>query len=476
VSLRLRLLLVLLAVYGAGGWYLTHKALEQVRPRYLESMEESLVDTSAVLAAFVENEVVEEQVDASALRRAVRAAQGREFEARIFTLRKTGVDLRIYVTDATGRVVFDSLGRDEGRDYSRWNDVVRTLRGEYGARSTRDVPGDDDTQVIYVAAPIRKDGRIVGALTVGKPTRGVNALVAAARRKLLFGAAVGGVAVLIVMMLVASWVVAPLERLTGYARAVRDGGRPARPRLPGRTLQDLGAAFEEMRDALEGRKHAERYTQALAHEVKAPLAAIRGAAELLGEEMPVEQRRKFLENIRSESARIQAIVDRLLELSSLEARKALAQVEVIEAEALAEEAAGGVRPAAEAAGVRLRVEAVAAGTIRGERVLLREALANLLQNAVEFSPRGAEVTLRISRRDGRMEFSVEDAGPGVPDYALPRVFDRFYSLPRPASGKKSTGLGLALVREIAQLHAGEAALSNRPEGGARAVLAIPLVD
>lgn len=476
MSLRLRLLLVLLAVYAAGGWYLTRKALEQVRPRYLESMEESLVDTSAVLAAFVESEVVEEQVDASALRRAVQAAQGREFEAQIFTLRKTGVDLRIYVTDATGRVVFDSLGRDEGKDYSRWNDVARTLRGDYGARSTRDVPGDDNTQVIYVAAPIRKDGRIVGVLTVGKPTRGVNELVDAARRKLLFGAAGGGVIVLAIMLVVASWIVAPLERLTSYARAVRDGGRPARPPLPGRTLEDLGAALEEMRDALEGRKHAERYTQALAHEVKAPLAAIRGAAELLGEDMPAEQQRKFLENIRNESARIQEIVDRLLELSSLEARKALAQTESIGARALAEEALGAVRPAAEVAGIELRFEPGTDATLHGERVLLREALVNLLQNATEFSPRGGVVALRLEAAAGRVAFIVEDSGPGVPDYALARVFDRFYSLPRPASGKKSTGLGLALVREIAHLHGGEASLENRPEGGARAVIRLPVTE
>jgi two-component system sensor histidine kinase CreC len=69
---------------------------------------------------------------------------------------------------------------------------------------------------------------------------------------------------------------------------------------------------------------------------------------------------------------------------------------------------------------------------------------------------------------------VEDTGPGVPDFALPRVFERFYSLPRPRSGRKSTGLGLSLVREIAHLHGGEVELANRPEGGARATLSAPL--
>jgi two-component system sensor histidine kinase CreC len=70
-------------------------------------------------------------------------------------------------------------------------------------------------------------------------------------------------------------------------------------------------------------------------------------------------------------------------------------------------------------------------------------------------------------------FSVDDRGPGVPDYALPQIFDRFYSLPRPETGRKSTGLGLALVREIAHLHGGEVALANREGGGAVATLWVP---
>jgi two-component system, OmpR family, sensor histidine kinase CreC len=473
MSLRLRLLLVLLAIYGAGGWFLTRKALEQVRPRYLESIEESLVDTAALLAAGLERDLAGDQVETAGLRQVVAAAQGRAFEARIFTLRKTAVDLRIYVTDATGRVRFDSTGRDEGRDYSRWNDVARTLRGEYGARSTRDVEGDDSTQVIYVAAPVRQGDRIVGVVTVGKPTRGVNELVAAARRRLLLVAGLGGVVVLALLLLVAAWVITPLERLTAYARAVRDSRPGPLPPLPGRTLGDLGAAFTEMREALEGRQHVERYTQALAHEVKAPLAAIRGAAELLDEAMPPEQRAKFLANIRTESARIQRIIERLLELSSLEARKELRRTEPLAAAGLAREAADVVRPAGAARGVSVVVRPGPEGTVRGEAVLLREALVNLLQNAVEFSPAGGTVTLAWATAGGRLRFVVEDAGPGVPDYALPRAFERFYSLPRPGTERKSTGLGLALVREIAHLHGGEADLTNRAEGGARAILELP---
>jgi two-component system sensor histidine kinase CreC len=471
MSLRLRFLLLVVAICGVAGYFLTRSTLEQVRPRYLESMEESLVDTATLLASVLETSSEAGEFNPEGLRRAFAAAQRHDLAARIFTLQKTAVDLRVYVTDDRGKVLFDSTGKSEGQDFSRWNDVYRTLRGQYGARSTRDVDGDDDTQVLYVAAPIKRDGRIIGVLSVGKPARGVNVLVAAAKRKILGGALLGGTLLLAALFVGISWVVTPLERLTAYARAIRDQRTAVLPALPGRTLHELGTAFEEMRDALEGRKQAERHTQALVHEVKTPLAAIRGAAELLQEEMPPEQRRRFLENIRTETGHMQRIVERLFELSTVEAKKALSRPERMQVSELVAETLEFVRPAFEAAGVHLTT-AVGAddGTVVGERFLLRQALANLLQNALDFSTAGGRVELRAVREPGRLAFIVEDEGPGVPDYALGRVFERFYSLPRPSSGQKSTGIGLSLVREIARLHGGDASLGNRTDrAGARAV-------
>lgn len=472
MTLRVRLLVLMLAIYAIGGYFITRWIIDQVRPRYLESMEESLVDVATLLAGVVERGSTD-RLDVAALRQAYVLASQRRFAARIFSLDKDRIDLTVYATDARGRVVFDSTGRDEGKDYSRWNDVARTLRGEYGARSTHVIPHDEATQVIYVAAPVRHDDRIIGVVAVGKPTRGINELVAQAKRRILLGAVTGGAGLLAILLLVASWVIAPLERLTQYARAVRDGRAATLPRLPGRTLRELGTAFEQMRDALEGRQHAERYTQALAHEVKAPLAAIRGAAELMEEDMPPEARTRFLANIREEGARIQRIVERLLELSSIEARKSLSAPADFEVAALLADAAESVQAAYGSAGIRLEIGKPGVIRCRVDRFLWRQALVNLLHNALEFSLRGGVVRFTAQAERGGVAFVVEDDGPGVPDYALSRVFERFYSLPRPGTTRKSTGIGLALVREIAHLHGGEITLVNRPERGARATLWVP---
>ena len=128
MSLRLRLLVLLLAIYTAGGVLLTRWVLNQVRPRYLESMEESLVDTSVLLAGVLETQLAADPVDGEGLRRAFAAARSHPFRAQVFSLQKTAIDLEVYVTDDRGRVVFDSTGRDEGRDFSRWNDVAHGER------------------------------------------------------------------------------------------------------------------------------------------------------------------------------------------------------------------------------------------------------------------------------------------------------------------------------------------------------------
>ena len=427
--------------------------LRDVRLRYVESMRRTLGDTAALLAAFTANDAAEA-----------------DWTKPLQTLPPQADLLRVFACDRDGRVLFDASGRDVGQVY-QW---TMTGGGRYASQNYSVANVAEVGNELRVVAPVRHGGEIIGWVGVGRPLTSVTDGVRTARVRLVLYTGIIALGMIVAGWWIAARLTHSLERLTAYARNVRDGRAAAPPRSRAKEIAELSAAFEEMRDTLEGRQHVERYTQTLAHEVKAPLAAIRGAAELLDEEMPLEQRRKFLGNIRSESARIQRIIERLLELSSLEARKVLRQTETLAAGQLANEAADVVRPAGAGRQVTFTVRLAGEATLRGERVLLREALVNLLQNALEFSPPGGEVVLTVSPAEGRVVFTVEDAGPGVPEYARSKVFDRFYSLPRPGTERKSTGLGLALVREIAHLHGGEAALANRAEGGARATLTLPI--
>lgn len=475
MTIRTRIFLVYLLIVGGGFYYLVNRSLAELRPRYLESMEESLVDTANLLANVIGVTAADGRIDAARVRDAIDGAFHRRFDALVYTLKKERVDVRVYVTDVAGRVLYDSDGgRDEGMDYSGWIDVSRTLRGLYGARATRTDPEDENTLVLYVAAPITAEGgeRTIGVLTVGKPTASINELVAAARRRVALAGLAGGGLIVFVGVLFSAWIATPIARLTAYARAVRDGRPATLPRLAGREVGELRQAFEEMRAALEGKAYVERYVQTLTHEIKSPLSAIRGAAELLAENPPAAERDRFLANIRTEAGRVQRIVEQMLQLASIEARKARADTTTFDLAVAAHETADAAQAVAQARGVTLHVDAAPA-LVRGDRLLLGQAISNLLQNALEFTSAGGRIELHLTTGADAVRLTIDDTGAGIPDYALPRIFERFYSLPRPGSGVKSTGLGLSLVREIAHQHEGEIFVANRPDGGVRAELRLP---
>lgn len=475
MSTRNRVFLGILLIYVAGIAFALYRISEGLDLRYRESAEESLVESAHLLASLIEQDVERGAVRPETLSPAFRALYARRLDAQIYALHKTRVELRVYVTDAKGRVIFDSLGRAVGEDYTHWRDVRLALAGKYGARSTRDNPEDPRTSVMYVAAPIYAGPRIVGTVTVGKPVESFGQFVEEARGNIVVIGIGSVVAVVVLVLIVSVWLVRPFAFFREYVRYVRAqrGFRPRR--LARRALALIAAAYREMRDSLVGRHYPTEYVQALTHEIKSPLSAIRGAAELLQEPMPKDEHMRFAGNISRESQRIQALVDRLLELSNLESRHRLERVETVDLRKLVEEVVEAADQAANRRSVVVSFAPEATAKVEGDALLLRGALLNLLENAIDFSPAGGkvDVALEVVQRR-RVEVTVRDHGPGIPDYALDKVFEKFYSLARPHSGKKGTGLGLAFAAEVAELHDGRVTLSNAPGGGAIARFQLPI--
>ncbi len=477
ISKRNRIFVGILLIYAAGTAFLMYRVLAELDPRYRESAEESLVETAQVMASLVEQDVKDGAIDVSRMEPLFKSVYARSFSAQIFSVTKNRVELRVYVTDATGRVLFDSLGQVTGADFSQWRDVRLALRGDYGARTTPDVEGDPNTSVMYVGAPVRWNNGVVGAVSVGKPVQSFGQFVEAARRKTLYVGVFSAIAVLLLAVIVSVWLVRPFGLIADYVRYVRSQRRFSLPRLGRRALGVIGAAYDEMRDALAGRNYVADYVQTLTHEVKSPLSAIRGAAELLQEAgMPPEQRQKFLANITRETQRIQELVDRMMELTALETRRSLEHVQNVPLAPLLQECVAAAQDAAAPRHVQVALEVHEDATVEGDPFLLRRAISNLLDNAIDFSPEGGQVRVSLARGARGARIDVQDQGPGIPEYAQEKVFEKFYSLARPHSRKKSTGLGLPFVREIASLHHGRIELANGVEGGAVATLSLPLAS
>ena len=190
--------------------------------------------------------------------------------------------------------------------------------------------------------------------------------------------------------------------------------------------------------------------------------------------MQPAQRALFLSNIRNEANRIQALVDRMLELSALENQKILSKVEQISVSTLFQTVFESKRAMLQKKQLQLIIQVPDNIQVKGDKLLLHQAFSNLVQNAIDFSPVHSKIKLG-GQIDGALQvLTVEDDGTGIPAYAIEKVFNKFFSLQRPDSGKKSTGLGLNFVREVASLHNGKVKLQNLPAKGVRATVILPL--
>ncbi len=467
MSIRLRFIIAFAITIAGGFYYLSGWILDELRPRYLESVEESLVDTAETLAGFVADTIKRSpQTTPALLKQIFKEVSDRSFKAQIYQLTKTNVDLRVYITDEKGWVVFDSSGTDVGQDYSQWRNVWLTLHGQYGARTSHTDNPHNLESVLHVTAPIIKDGSLIGTLTVAKPTTSINLFIESARPHFVGAAFIAALILILIGMGASLWLTRPLHLLTRYARNVRDGKKIAPPRLSGNEIVELGQAFEEMKKALEGKKYVEEYVQSLTHELKSPLTAIQGASELIDENMPEVERKKFLENIRTETERMRSLVDRMLQLSNLENITELEGKTSVDLKSIMDKSISHVENLLWDKHITLENHVPMDLHIVGEPLLLEQAFINLLVNAIEFTPQQGRIVVQGLKSNGVIKIRIEDSGPGFPDYALPKIFNRFYSLPRPDTGKKSTGLGLSFVKLIMELHEATITANNLSTGGA----------
>ncbi|MDM4767137.1 two-component system sensor histidine kinase CreC [Pelomonas sp. SE-A7] len=476
MKLGLRLFFAFFLIAGLTSFFVLRVFLTEVRPSVREVMEDIMVDTVNLLAEAAAEELAAgpEALQNGRLARQLSDYAKRTVDAQIWGLHKQSLDFRVYVTDAEGQVLLDSgAGASIGEDYSRWRDVALALRGEYGARTSRDVQGDDRSNVMYVAAPVREPGtrRLLGVVSVAKPLSTVQRFIDRAERRIL----VAGLSLLLfssaIGVAVTGWLVLNVRRLRNYAQQVQAGERLAVPRVPGE-LGDLAQAMDAMRSRLEGREHIEQTVRALTHELKSPLAALRGAGELLQDELPTADRQRFAAQVVAQSERLDALVGRMLELSKLELQQRPEHVQNLRFDRVIAEALALLADRIEQQRIRVSWDSQEAISLEADPELLALACSNLLSNALDFAPAGSELQLDLRREQGLAVWRLRDQGPGVPEAAWPQLGERFFSTARPGSARKGTGLGLAIVRQVALLHGGQ--LSFEPaEPGLRVLLALP---
>jgi two-component system sensor histidine kinase CreC len=472
MSLSVRIFLVYFIFVSLSGYFILTTVLEEIKPGVRQSTEETLVDTANLLAEILREPVKNGTLQTSDFTQTLAAYGRRKLQAKIWGIDKTVVNHRIYVTDKNGIVILDSTHSAVGQDYSHWNDVYLTLQGKYGARSTAEVPGDIASSIMYIAAPIMDGDEIIGVVSVAKPNRSMQPFIDRSRNRLtVLGSIIIAIG-LLAGILFSWWLAAELRRLRKYALAVSAGQRAVLPesKIASGELNQLARALESMRIELDGKAYIERYVQTLAHELKSPLAGIRAAAELLQSPTllhsseQADQRARFINNIEAESIRMQQLIERLLNLALVEQQQELHERKDIALKPLWDELI-------EAQSARILQHNICCENtltpdviVTGETFLLRQAFANLLENALDFTPDGGHIRIFAEQDGDHQKIIVANQGEPIPDFAFARLTERFYSLPRPATGKKSTGLGLNFVQEVAFLHNATLQLRNTDTG------------
>lgn len=473
IPLGIRLFFIYFILVLLTAYMVSKTMIDELKPTVRQVTEEVLVDTANLLATVIEQEVKDGELAPSSMSAIL--VRYNQKQSNIYGYKdkeESGSNLRIYITNKDGIVIADSWQQDIGKDYSQWNDVYLTLRGKYGVRSTTEIADIPSYSVMHIAAPIYHNKDIIGSVTVAKSNRLIQPFIDASTHNVLLEMIWISLLVLLVGALIAWRINTALTRLAHYANRMGKGEKVNKPTFRiFYEYRSLSNALETMRKQLDGKQYIEDYVTTLTHELKSPISAIKGASEILQMPLPSEKIHRFANNIERESNRMQSLIDKLLDLARLEARPQLEHHDPLNGQVLLEEIILASDARLNKKSVTCTLKINTSITLHGDAFLLKQALFNLMDNALDFVFTGGEIHWQLFESNKYVHFLIMNQGPQIPEYALHRLTERFYSLPR-ENGNKSTGLGLNFVEQIVKLHNGELEIKNE-HNGVSVLLKIP---
>lgn len=515
LSIFFRIWLALALVLIICGVVVFTQLFGYVKPTAQQVIEDTLLDTSKLLAASLQmplssgqlyDEQYQTKLDAAFIGTpTISKTTDPEYK------NKSPSSFRIYVTDDKGVVIYDSLpepDNDEGQDYSRWNDVYLTLNGQYGARSTTLDHNQRDGTVMYVAQPIKDNAdNLIGIISVGKPVASVLPYLDDTRNRMLITALLMSIAALILAGLVAWWLKQSISLVTQYTSALAEDTKKPYFYL-GHELNSLTDTIESMKHRLENRAYVTDYVHTLTHELKSPLTAIRASSELLEDDgLDKEDQQMLIQSIGEQSIKMQQLIDRLLLLAKVEQptfklnRQLTPLLPLLQT--LAKDNSAKLQQqhlvpidiyldnkrVTETA--TLSPNALANTSVFADQFWLVQVLQNVLDNAIHFAD--SIVSIHIHNTAQTVTIDIFNNGKLLPEYAVDKAFDRYFSLshqsqaaektsehlsdfsvenhstfdttqiqPSMASNtlKKGTGLGLTLVKQVIEHHGGQVTINN----------------
>ena len=424
LTIGVKLFIAYFLITSCIVWFVTDKVSLRVTKGIDEAAEEVMIDASNLLAQMVSDNIEQDQINTAKVHKLMSVYLSRELKANIYSISKKNPNLQIYITNKDGIVIYDSIGNLKGKDYSQWRDVFLTLKGEYGARVSALDPNITDPtpeqDAMYVAAPINHLGEIFGVLTVIKPMIDLKPYVLEQKQQieeyalylflisLLFGAG-------------ASYAVSRgTKKLVNYTTALSRGENVVAPKIRQIEFAELSQAIEKLRVDLEGREYVEEYINTMAHELRTPITGIRATAENLFMPMSNSQREHFINNILEANQKMDLLVNRLLNLSRIERRDQLENVEKIDVKTLIKDVVHAPSRKGNIARRSLKIEynIEREFSINAEKLLAEQALSNIIDNAIDFTPPNSTISIKVSESNLHINIQVQDQGKGILPFRL----------------------------------------------------------
>nr|WP_307437696.1 sensor histidine kinase [Labrys monachus] len=366
--------------------------------------------------------------------------------------------------------LYKELGNRNGKGYS---EVVTALNG---SPSTLVRVNEKNESIVSVAVPIQRFKSVLGVLLLSTRPGDIDEIVTAERLAILRVFAVAAAVTVILSILLAGTIAGPVRRLAEAAERVRYGVK-SRYEIPDFTersdeIGHLSGALRDMTKALFSRIEAiESFAADVAHELKNPLTSLRSAVETLPLAKSDTSRARLLEVIQHDVRRLDRLISDISDASRLDAELLRSTAEPVDLVKLLGALTSVFNSVERDDGVKVRLSVptglpAAAFLINGHDSRLGQVINNLVDNARSFSPPGGEVRINLRRNKNDIEIAIEDDGPGIPDHALSRIFERFYTdRPEDQGFGQNSGLGLSISKQIIDAHGGKLWAETRKKDG-----------
>jgi len=351
--------------------------------------------------------------------------------------------------------------------------VLADANGKIVGDSGRDLVGKAVNANWSPSGRIVVAGTQVGALyfnSAAKPSPADAGFLATVNRAVLVGAMVAGVVAVLVTLALSHRIVRPVELLTAAARRMETGDLTARVNVAsGDEIGELARAFNSMAGGLARLEQLRRnMVSDVAHELRTPLTNIRGYLEAAQDGM-IAPDATLVNNLYEEAMLLNRLVDDLRELALAEAGQLHLERQPVDMGDVARAALEAVRARAEERGLQLSLDAPSTEgmpLVEADPHRIRQVLCNLLNNALDFTPRGGRVATVVQPDGQWVRIEVRDTGRGIAPEHLPFVFERFYRADRSrARATGGAGLGLAIVKQLVEAHGGRVWVTSEPGNG-----------